>query len=960
MNTPANLKSPRKRPRPQSIIRNPYAKHNRACTANQNKQETPKPSKVYIGANERDEHYNLSKEEEECLGLGEELELASEFGGITEGLRDLTIRETGDELQEAAIKLAGEGKNIFLTGKAGTGKSWTIRRIVEASGSGRNKKIQLTAPTGIAAINIGGRTIHSWGGFKLGQHYCDFDLMMGEKTREMIRKTDTLLIDEISMVDGHLFDVLECMVAIIRCYETAKDRLKHFRELNNKIYGKKDCTMSPHLLSTRWTKGEHGLGDLEPWGGLQLIVVGDFFQLPPVPNNSSSSSSRNNDGDSEILFEDDNSQQQQQRSDDENEYHLEIGRQGSYAFESLAWQRSELQTVELQEVHRQSAENDDALVELLNAMREGSIDPIQHHDTLTSLQNPLTLTSNGIVPTELHALNRDVDRINTCNLDSLTGQPLEFDSLDEVVLDIEYKHKLLKKHKLLEYSDMPYLFASVEVPPTPPALKRASEELDALNEKKEKLKALDDFETLIAMRPKLTEWKDKVNILEREEKEKAVVSLSSVNKYLDQRHGSSNIRSDPNTVFQRFQKFDKRLQHDFGALEEHACLRFFQKSCRVNNKLRLKENSQVMLLWNLDVNNKLANGSRGVVTEFVPLTSYRRMLQQEAERGRGKEEKEGKPGIEMESGKACKCTTMGIPCICESTCESGNGESKAKGEERKINVERDNYHSMDPKSRVHECSSYTKEPEQEDCADPSLDPKTSEELKAHAAWLASQPFETHLKEEQKALDKAFEAGMTNLPYVRFTNGNKRLILPKPFRKEFKGCGFASRWQIPLCLAWAISIHKSQGMTIDWLHVNLKGCFENGQAYVACSRGRSLESMEVQNFNIHEIKTSKSVKEFYKSLSGSCKPYTATWVDSLEAFDALRKRKKELVRKYKDKRCDWCGALCNVQQVRKKNCNEGRFFVACSNRNIGERNHHFEWIPTHHPPTQKNDIVRNVF
>lgn len=204
--------------------------------------------------------------------------------------------------------------------------------------------------------------------------------------------------------------------------------------------------------------------------------------------------------------------------------------------------------------------------------------------------------------------------------------------------------------------------------------------------------------------------------------------------------------------------------------------------------------------------------------------------------------------------------------------------------------------------------------------------------------------------------------MTAVPYVEFTDGSKRLILPVPFKKVFEGCGMAIRWQLPLCLAWAISIHKSQGMTIDWLHVNLKGCFENGQAYVACSRGKSLESMEVANFDIDEIRTSAKVKEFYQSLNRSSKPYTTTWADSISAFDTMRKQKKDMKRRYKHKRCQLCGALCRVHQVKKKNQNEGRFFVSCTNNNHGERNHHFEWIsssssslPTKSSPPRKEEI-----
>jgi ATP-dependent DNA helicase PIF1 len=79
--------------------------------------------------------------------------------------------EVGDEMQQKAIRLANQGENLFLTGKAGTGKSWATKRIVRDL-CDRNKLIFATAPTGIAAINVDGTTIHSWGKFNLGQ-YCE-------------------------------------------------------------------------------------------------------------------------------------------------------------------------------------------------------------------------------------------------------------------------------------------------------------------------------------------------------------------------------------------------------------------------------------------------------------------------------------------------------------------------------------------------------------------------------------------------------------------------------------------------------------------------------------------------------------------------------------------------------------------------------------------------------------------
>ena len=400
MNTPtsATLPNSRKRPRPRSIIRNPYAKH-------RTKYASPKavsPENPILCDEENRCNDSPSTPNETKPNLAQELDFASEFGGITQGLNDLSIDDVqlGDELQQSAIRLASEGQNLFLTGKAGTGKSWTIRKIVETNST---KNIQLTAPTGIAAINIGGKTIHSWGGFQLGQYHWDFDMMFGAKTREMIRATDLLLIDEISMVDGHMFDILECMVAIIRCYDDKmSDRLKEIRQINKDIYKVESSTMSPQLLRMRWKNGENGFGDLPPWGGMQVIVVGDFFQLPPVPNSKGS-----------------NDDTLEEACEEPSEYVLEIGRQGSYAFESHAWQRSNLNTIELQQVHRQQSTEKDGLIELLNAMREGNMDPIQHRDAIVALQQPLPPSKHGIVPTELHPLNRDVERINAFNLDKL-------------------------------------------------------------------------------------------------------------------------------------------------------------------------------------------------------------------------------------------------------------------------------------------------------------------------------------------------------------------------------------------------------------------------------------------------------------------------------------------------------------------------------------------------------------
>jgi ATP-dependent DNA helicase PIF1 len=76
---------------------------------------------------------------------------------------------------------------------------------------------------------------------------------------------------------------------------------------------------------------------------------------------------------------------------------------------------------------------------------------------------------------------------------------------------------------------------------------------------------------------------------------------------------------------------------------------------------------------------------------------------------------------------------------------------------------------------------------------------------------------------------------------------------------------SSRRQVPLMLAWALSIHKSQGQTIQYIKVNLAKAFEKGQAYVALSRATSMETLQILNFNKDSVKVDPRVIEFYSTL-----------------------------------------------------------------------------------------------
>ena len=143
------------------------------------------------------------------------------------------------ELQSAWDFVENTGRSIFLTGKAGTGKTTFLKRVVETS----RKRIIVVAPTGVAAINAGGVTIHSFFQLPFSPYVPNAKIKskydFGKEKRRIIASLDLLIIDEISMVRSDLLDAVD---AVLRRY---RDRYK-------------------------------------PFGGVQLLMIGDLQQLTPV------------------------------------------------------------------------------------------------------------------------------------------------------------------------------------------------------------------------------------------------------------------------------------------------------------------------------------------------------------------------------------------------------------------------------------------------------------------------------------------------------------------------------------------------------------------------------------------------------------------------------------------------------------------------------------------------------
>eukprot|EP00039_Didymoeca_costata_P007740 m.103276 g.103276 ORF g.103276 m.103276 type:complete len:138 (+) comp13805_c0_seq2:256-669(+) len=106
---------------------------------------------------------------------------------------------------------------------------------------------------------------------------------------------------------------------------------------------------------------------------------------------------------------------------------------------------------------------------------------------------------------------------------------------------------------------------------------------------------------------------------------------------------------------------------------------------------------------------------------------------------------------------------------------------------------------------------------------------------------------------------------SGVPVVKFANGVKESIHFETWRVSLGVHRSVTRQQLPLQLAWAVSIHKSQGMSLDAVEIDLGHVFEYGQAYVALSRARSIQGLRVKRFQASCVKAHPQVLEFYKNL-----------------------------------------------------------------------------------------------
>ena len=250
--------------------------------------------------------------------------------------------------QSSALDILKTGQNVFLTGSAGSGKTYTLNQYIDYLRA-RRVPVAVTASTGIAATHMNGTTIHSWSGIGIKDELSDRDLTNLSRKQflaDRLKDTAVLVIDEISMLHAKQLNLVSQV-------------LKHVRK-NDKAFG-----------------------------GIQVVVAGDFFQLPPIGSKGESNREK-------------------------------------FAFMSEAWLDAKFHICYLSEQHRQVSEAANGgldLDDILNQIRRQEVT----FEAIAALENTYD-QSVDIKRTRLYTHNLNVNKINDKELALLDGEMMRFEA----------------------------------------------------------------------------------------------------------------------------------------------------------------------------------------------------------------------------------------------------------------------------------------------------------------------------------------------------------------------------------------------------------------------------------------------------------------------------------------------------------------------------------------------------
>jgi ATP-dependent exoDNAse (exonuclease V) alpha subunit len=293
---------------------------------------------------------------------------------IPKTIDDINIKniELNEDFKKSLDLIENKNENLYITGNAGTGKS-TLLKFFRLT---TNKKVAVLAPTGVAAINVGGQTIHSF--FKFPPKLIKKEDIKTSRDPIIFKKLDTIIIDEVSMVRADLMDGIDYSLRLNR----------------------------------------HDMH--KPFGGLQILLFGDLFQLPPVV-----------------------------RGKELQEYFNTVYG-GPYFFCAEVFKNAKFKCIELKKIYRQT---DDKFINILNSIRLNSLD----NSLISSLNSRVVDSENELELGELITLtttNRAASEINDSFLNKIKEKQYCFKAIikgkfNESDFPTEYELKLKKGARVI-------------------------------------------------------------------------------------------------------------------------------------------------------------------------------------------------------------------------------------------------------------------------------------------------------------------------------------------------------------------------------------------------------------------------------------------------------------------------------------------------------------------------------